>query len=48
MNEYCAKQLTQHITKLQECMISQHVIYEDEMFIALAGLKRVSIYISFS
>lgn len=41
MNEYCAKQITKHIAKLQECMIGQkQLLYEDEMFVSLAGLKR--------
>ncbi|XP_054722075.1 TBC1 domain family member 5-like [Uloborus diversus] len=40
MNEYCAQQISQHIEKLQEKMMCQRLLYEDEIFVALAGLKR--------
>ncbi|KAF8790069.1 TBC1 domain family member 5 like protein [Argiope bruennichi] len=41
MNEYCTEEITQHLEKLQESMVNQKLQHEDEMFIALAGIKRV-------
>lgn len=40
MNEYCTQEITQHLEKLQGSMVRQSLLYEDEMFIALAGIKR--------
>ncbi|GBN45235.1 TBC1 domain family member 5 [Araneus ventricosus] len=41
MNEYCTNEITQHLEKLQDSMVNQKLMHEDEMFIALAGIKRV-------
>ncbi|GFS66921.1 TBC1 domain family member 5 [Nephila pilipes] len=41
MNEYCTQEITLHLEKLQGSMTRQSLLYEDEMFIALAGIKRV-------
>ncbi|XP_015908364.1 TBC1 domain family member 5 [Parasteatoda tepidariorum] len=37
----CAKQLTLHLDKLQKSMLCQELLHEDEMYLSLAGLKRV-------
>ncbi|CAL1291058.1 unnamed protein product [Larinioides sclopetarius] len=41
MTEYCTNEITLHLEKLQESMVNQKLLHEDEMFIALAGVKRV-------
>ncbi|XP_076338434.1 TBC1 domain family member 5 isoform X2 [Tachypleus tridentatus] len=41
MNIYCCKKMTHHLGLLQDCMLKQSLDHEDEMFLAVAGLKRV-------
>lgn len=41
MGQYCCHRMTQHLDRLQFCMIHQELQHEDEMLLALAGLKRV-------
>ncbi|XP_022244255.1 TBC1 domain family member 5-like isoform X2 [Limulus polyphemus] len=41
MNNYCCKRMTHHLELLQDCMLKQSLDHEDEMFLAVAGLKRV-------
>ncbi|XP_035212198.1 TBC1 domain family member 5-like isoform X3 [Stegodyphus dumicola] len=41
MNEICVQQMTQHLEKLQESMVNQSLQHEDEILLAIAGLKRV-------
>ncbi|XP_023222366.1 TBC1 domain family member 5-like [Centruroides sculpturatus] len=41
MSQYCCHRMTQHLDRLQFCMIHQELQHEDEMLLALAGLKRV-------
>lgn len=41
MSSYCAQKMTAHIDRLQECILKQNLEEEDEMLIALAGLKQV-------
>ncbi|GIY67634.1 TBC1 domain family member 5 [Caerostris darwini] len=40
MSEYCTNEITKHLDKLQECIMRQKLLYEDEIVIALAGMKR--------
>ncbi|GFQ72204.1 TBC1 domain family member 5, partial [Trichonephila clavata] len=40
MNEYCTQEITQNLEKLQGSMMRQSSLCEDDMFIALAGIKR--------
>ncbi|GIY16069.1 TBC1 domain family member 5 [Caerostris extrusa] len=40
MGEYCTNEITKHLDKLQECIMRQKLLYEDEIVIALAGMKR--------
>jgi len=41
MSVYCAEKMTSHIDSLQECILKQRLENEDEMLIALAGMKQV-------
>uniref|UniRef100_T1JG27 Rab-GAP TBC domain-containing protein n=1 Tax=Strigamia maritima TaxID=126957 RepID=T1JG27_STRMM len=41
MNAYCSSKMTIHLDRLQDCVLKQSLDCEDEMLIALAGLKQV-------
>lgn len=41
MCSYCAQKMTIHIDRLQECVLHKKLENDDEMLIALAGLKQV-------
>ncbi|XP_046875857.1 TBC1 domain family member 5 isoform X1 [Hypomesus transpacificus] len=41
MSKYCAKTMNTHIGKIQEVILQEHLEKEDEVLVALAGLKQI-------
>lgn len=43
MNDYCWRRMTLHLDRLQDGLLKQKLQNEDELLLAVAGLKRVII-----
>uniref|UniRef100_A0A8C4E8M5 TBC1 domain family, member 5 n=1 Tax=Dicentrarchus labrax TaxID=13489 RepID=A0A8C4E8M5_DICLA len=41
MSKYCAKMMNNHICKIQEVILQEHLEKEDEVLVSLAGLKQI-------
>ncbi|XP_053190898.1 TBC1 domain family member 5 isoform X3 [Scomber japonicus] len=41
MSKYCAKMMNNHICKIQEVILQEHLKKEDEVLVSLAGLKQI-------
>lgn len=41
MSKYCARMMNNHICKIQEVILQEHLEKEDEVLVALAGLKQI-------
>lgn len=41
MSKYCARMMNTHICKIQEVILQEHLEKEDEVLVALAGLKQI-------